>query len=156
MDVCGTPVEPLQTRLTILPSTSVLPPWLNTCHKTGRQTNNSIFKLYKIYTTVLEKESLWSRGWLLQQDNTSVRQHTQAQIKFVCLFVALKHTLCLTASPLLQIGQFVHKTHFQSCADIHKQTAAEMLQALSQNDFGRCWKSCMEHSIASNGKLSIM
>jgi len=79
----------------------------------------------------------------------------------VCLFVAekqntLKHALCLTASSLLQIGQFVHKTHFQSCADIHKQTAAEMLQALSQNDFCRCWKACMEHSIASNGKLSIM
>jgi hypothetical protein len=34
--------------------------------------------------------------------------------------------------------------------------AAEMLEALSQNDFGRCQKACMEHSIASKGKLSIM
>ena len=45
--------------------------------------------------------------------------------QFVYLFAAekqntLKHALCLTASSLLQIGQFVHKTHFQSCAHIHK------------------------------------
>jgi hypothetical protein len=31
-----------------------------------------------------------------------------------------------------------------------------MLPALLQNDFGRCWKACMEHSIASNGKLTKM
>lgn len=113
----------------------------------------------KIYESTW-KRNLWNHRWLSHQDVSVWRQHTQAQINLsICFSWKTKHSQTCSvlnrSYPVLQIGQFIQKTHFQSRTDIHKQKAVDVLQALSYNDFGRCWKACVEHSVASNGKLSI-
>jgi len=69
-----------------------------------------------IYDSTGKRKSVEPRVTFALRQHVCTMTHTGTN-QFVCLFVAekqntLKHTLCLTASSLLQIGHFVHKTHF--------------------------------------------